>query len=122
MARSGPTAVAANEDAVAAVRGTLQYVQRYNAHALLAGGAAAAAQGWMQLVEVAFTRQYNALGQGGALPVEQQPAELLYDVLMASLQVWVGGGRGQGGGLHSGTGKGCSEPVYRLGMGFYDRI
>ncbi len=84
MARSGQGALGAAEAPASAIRSALHYVQQYNAHALLAGAQAAAAEAWVQLTEVAFTKQYEQLGS--ALP-GTSPAEKLLEVLMACLEV-----------------------------------
>jgi hypothetical protein len=90
VARTGQSSLGNNEAPAAAVRSALLYVQQYNAHALLSGAQTAAAEAWMQLVEVSSTRQYEQLGP--ALP-GTSPAEKLLEVLMASLEVGEGGGR-----------------------------
>ena len=76
-----------------AIRSALRYAQQHNAWALLTGAQVAAVQAWAQLVEVAFTRQYEALaailpggGGGGG------PALVLHEVLVACLEVRRGGG------------------------------
>ncbi|KAJ9507657.1 hypothetical protein QJQ45_019155, partial [Haematococcus lacustris] len=106
VARSGPGS--SSDAAVAAVRSALQYVQQYNAHALVSGAQQcvkaeksecdrighpgvghplfalqAAAEAWVQLAEVAFTRCYAQLAP--ALP-DADPLTKLYEVLTYSLQ------------------------------------
>lgn len=83
MARSGTADAAASDTAANVVRSALRYVQQFNAHALLAGAQAAATEAWVHVVEVAFTRTYEQLGQ--VLP--NGPAERLLEVLLAALEV-----------------------------------
>ncbi len=116
--RTGQASGVAGEAALEAIRATLRYAQQYNSAALLSGAQQAAAAAWLQLAEVAFTRQYAQASFGASLPQSLSPAAVVAVGVTRARQArggrrvvcqawparyaWVGVPCGAGGGHHAG--------------------
>lgn len=81
LSRTGQLSGAADLPA-RACQAALRYAQRCNAASLLASAQRQLAEGWVQALDVAFTRQYGGVEQ----LVPGRAAELLHQALSATLQ------------------------------------